>query len=290
MTPLRPLAALVVFVLAGLVMAPVSSARAQEPLVAAASDLQFALVELAEAFEADTGLSVRLVTGSSGSFARQIRQGAPFELFLSADEAYVLDLARDGHLRDEGVLYAIGRLALLVPDGSPIPLDGPEGLATALAEGRVRRFAIANPEHAPYGARAEEWLRHHGLWEAIQPRLVFGENVSQAAQFALSGSAEGGIVAWSLLRSPVLSSRGRHRLLDETGHAPLRQRMALTRRAGPAAERFYHWLQSPAARDILARHGFELPAPAEGAMPAEPAEPPHPTPPAGAVAPSPAAG
>lgn len=286
MRPFRPLAAVLALLVSALAMG--SASRASEPLVAAASDLQFALAELVDAFQADTGRSVRVVTGSSGNFARQIRQGAPFELFLSADEAYVLDLARDGHLRDEGVLYAIGRLALLVPDGSPISLDdGPEGLATALAEGRVRRFAIANPEHAPYGARAEEWLRHHGLWETIRPRLVFGENVSQAAQFALSGSAEGGIVAWSLLHSPVLSSRGRHRLLDEAGHAPLRQRMALTRRAGPAAERFYRWLQSPAAREVLARHGFALPASEAGA---EPAAPVRQAPAPGAVDPPVAAG
>lgn len=286
MRPFRPLAAVLALLVSALAMG--SASRASEPLVAAASDLQFALAKLVDAFQADTGRSVRVVTGSSGNFARQIRQGAPFELFLSADEAYVLDLARDGHLRDEGVLYAIGRLALLVPDGSPISLDdGPEGLATALAEGRVRRFAIANPEHAPYGARAEEWLRHHGLWETIRPRLVFGENVSQAAQFALSGSAEGGIVAWSLLHSPVLSSRGRHRLLDEAGHAPLRQRMALTRRAGPAAERFYRWLQSPAAREVLARHGFALPASEAGA---EPAAPVRQAPAPGAVDPPVAAG
>jgi molybdate transport system substrate-binding protein len=232
----------------------------EAPVVAAASDLQFAVEKIAAAFDRETGRTVRLAFGSSGNFARQIRQGAPFELYLSADEDYVLDLARDGFTRDEGTLYAIGRIVMMAPHGSPLEVDGTlASLAAALGEGRITRFAIANPEHAPYGKRAEEALRHKGLWEAIQPRLVLGENVSQAAQFAASGNAEGGIIAYSLALAPQLAARGRFELIPEDWHAPLRQRMVLLKDAGPVAERFYDYLQQPAARQMLAQYGFVLP-------------------------------
>lgn len=241
---------------------PAGRARAEAgPLVAAAADLAFALEEIAGLFRAADGGPVRLVFGSSGNFARQIRQGAPFELFLSADEEFVLELARDGFTRDAGVPYAVGRIVLLVPHGSPLAADGTlADLARALGEGRLERFAIANPEHAPYGRRAEEALRHRGLWEAIRPKLVLGENVGQAAQFVTSGNAQGGIVAWSLAVAPQVAARTAHALIPEAWHAPLRQRMALTRRAGPVAERFFAFLQGRAAGAVFARAGFRLPA------------------------------
>jgi len=235
-------------------------AEARPPLVAAASDLQFALEELAYAFRKEAGESVRVVAGSSGNFTRQILQGAPFELFFSADEDYVMQLARAEATRGQGVLYAIGRIALLLPRASPLAADGTlEDLRAALAARRITRFAIANPEHAPYGKRAEEALRHVGLWEAIRPRLVLGENVSQAAQFAASGNVEGGIVAYSLALSPKIAATTRHALIPEAWHSPLRQRMVLTTKAGPVAERFHAFVQQRTAREILARHGFALP-------------------------------
>jgi molybdate transport system substrate-binding protein len=236
-------------------------ARAEEaPVIAAAADLKFALEEIARTFAAETGLVVAPTFGSSGNFARQIRQGAPFQMFLSADETYVLDLARDSFARNEGTLYAVGRIALIVPHASPLAADGTlDDLAKALTEGRVTRFAIANPEHAPYGRRAEEALRHRGLWDAIAPRLVFGENVSQAAQFATSANAEGGIIAYSLALSPQVSSRGRFALIPAEWHSPLNQRMVLLKTAGSVAERFYRYVQEPQARAILARYGFVLP-------------------------------
>lgn len=233
---------------------------AEPPLVAAAADLQFALADIAERFTRDTGQQVKLVFGSSGNFARQIRQGAPFSIYLSADEAYVLELARDGFTRDEGMLYAIGRIVLKVPKGSPLALDGTlEDLARAIGDGRLKRFAIANPEHAPYGKRAEEALRHKGIWEAIRPYLVFGENVSQAAQFATSGNAQGGIIAYSLALSPKLKALGAHALIPAEWHEPLRQRMVRLRDAGPVADRFYAYLREEPAREIFRRYGFVLP-------------------------------
>lgn len=256
----RTLAALLFLALAAVPASPDTARAGAPPIAAAASDLQFALAEAARAFREETGAEVKLSFGSSGNFARQIRQGAPYGLYLSADEDYVLALARDGLLRDEGALYAVGRIALVVPRGSPLAPDGTLGdLGAALEAGRVNRFAIANPEHAPYGARAREALEHAGLWDAVRDRLVFGENVSQAAQFAASGSASGGIVAYSLALTPQMEERAAHALIPADWHKPLRQRMALLKDAGPEAERFYNWLQTPPAREILRRHGFTLP-------------------------------
>jgi molybdate transport system substrate-binding protein len=244
--------------IATLAFAP--AARADAPVIAAASDLQFALAEIADAFEAETGEAVELTFGSSGNFARQIRQGAPYEMYLSADERFVLDLHADGFTRDEGVPYALGRIVIFTPHGAPLEADGQlDDLAAALEENRVTRFAIANPEHAPYGLAAEQALRHRGLWDAITPALVLGENVSQAAQFAATGNTDGGIIAYSLALSAPVAARGSFDLIPEAWHAPLRQRMVLLDGAGPVAERFQAYLQTPPARDILRRYGFELP-------------------------------
>jgi molybdate transport system substrate-binding protein len=245
--------------------APASTSAAgaadSPPLVAAASDLKFALDEILDGFRAGTGLDVRVTYGSSGNFARQIEQGAPFELFMSADEAFVERLAARGLTRDRGVLYAIGRIVIYAPRGSPLTPDaGLRGLARRLADGSAGRIAIANPEHAPYGRAAEQALRRLGLWESVTPRLVLGENVAQAAQFARSGNAEGGIVAYSLALAPPLRDSGTFALLPEPLHAPLRQRMVLLSAASPAAVRLYDYLQSPPARGVFVRYGFTLPA------------------------------
>lgn len=237
------------------------SARAEAPNVAAAADLKFALSEIAAGYEKETGKAIKLSFGSSGNFARQIPQGAPFELFLSADEDYILKLAAEGLMQGEGRLYAIGRIALIVPAGSKLLADSElKDLVAAVADGRIQRFAIANPEHAPYGRAARAALQRAGVWEKLQGKLVLGENVAQAAQFATSGSAQGGIVAWSLARSPEVARLGTAALIPESWHPPLRQRMALTRKAGDEARRFYDYLQQPAARAVFERYGFSLPA------------------------------
>jgi molybdate transport system substrate-binding protein len=239
---------------------PVGSIASSAPLVAAASDLQFALDEIRSRFQRDTGITVRVTYGSSGNLARQIEQGAPFELFLSADEAFVDALAGRGLTRDRGELYAVGRIVLFAPHGSPLKADADfAGLRQALERGRIQRFAIANPEHAPYGRAAQEALQRQGLWAQIEPKLVLGENVSQAAQFASSGSAQGGIFAYSLALAPELAARGNYVLIPADRHAPLRQRMVLLRNAGDTAKVFYAFVQTPAARAIFRKYGFVLP-------------------------------
>lgn len=235
--------------------------RAQEaPTVAAAADLKFALEEIATAFRTAQQQEVKLTFGSSGNFARQIAQGAPFQMFMSADEDFVFQLAEKGLTVDRGTLYAIGGIVLFARHGSPLTPDADmRDLRAALAEGRIKRFAIANPEHAPYGRAAEEALRHVGLWDAIQPVLVFGENASQAMQFASSGSAQGGIVPYSLSLAPAIQPLGTFALLPETWHQPLRQRMVLLRNAGETAQAFYAFVQQPPARTVFRRYGFVLP-------------------------------
>jgi molybdate transport system substrate-binding protein len=230
------------------------------PTVAAAADLQFALEEVAGRFEQETGQKIRLVFGSSGTFTAQLLQGAPFHLFMSADEAFVFRLADAGRTRDRGRLYAFGRIGIMVPHGSPLKADpGLEDLAAALKDGRLKRFAIANPEHAPYGARAREALTALGLWDSIRPKLVYGENIAQAAQFATSGSAQGGIIALSLARAPGVASLGSFALLPERLHRPLAQRMVLLKDAPPAIVAFHDHLATPPAQAVLARYGFTSP-------------------------------
>ena len=241
-------------------MAPASVRSSEMPIIGAASDLQFALAEITEAFRNDTGHEVVLTFGSSGNLARQIRQGAPYEVYLSADETFVLDLAKDGFTRDDGRPYAEGRIVIIVPHGSPLKADGSfDDLKKALADGRLAKFAIANPDHAPYGKRAKEALRHAGVWDAVRPKIVLGENVAQAAQFATSSNTEGGIIAHSLALSPKVSALGAFDLVPKDWHSPLRQRMVLLNDAGPVAEVFYSYLQQNTARAILRKHGFVIP-------------------------------
>jgi molybdate transport system substrate-binding protein len=242
-------------------LVPIAQSRAQEaPVIAAAADLKFALEDVAAKFKADTGKEVRLNFGSSGNFVQQLQQGAPFQMFLSADEGFVFQLADAGKTIDRGTLYAEGRIVLFAPKGSSLKPDaGFNDLRAALAGGRIQRFAIANPEHAPYGRAAQQALQGQGLWEAIQPKLVLGENVAQAAQFATSGSAQGGIFAYSLAISPEVSSLGTYVLIPSDWHAPLQQRMVLMKNAGAVAKAFYAYVQAPSARAVFRKYGFLLP-------------------------------
>ena len=231
------------------------------PTIAAASDLKFALDELAVTFQKQTGKSVRITYGSSGNFFQQISQNAPFEIFMSADEDFVFKLAEKNLTLDRGALYATGRIVLFAPKNSKLKADDQmSDLRRALADGRLKKFAMANPEHAPYGRAAMEALKRADLWSQIEPKLVLGENVSQAAQFALSGSTDGGIFAYSLALAPVIGNGGNYVLIPESMHAPLRQRMVLTKKASDTAREFYAHMQAAAARDVFKRYGFVLPS------------------------------
>ncbi|WP_338072041.1 molybdate ABC transporter substrate-binding protein [Billgrantia bachuensis] len=225
--------------------------------IAAASDLRFALEEILETFAADhPEHPVEIVYGSSGRFRSQIENGAPFDLYFSADIAYPRALEEAGHAASEVIPYAEGRIVLW-SDG----LDASELTLDSLRDERFRRIAIANPRHAPYGARAREALIASGLWETLEPRLVFGENIAHTMQLVQSGAAEVGIIALALARNPAMLDRGSYYLIDEALHAPLEQGFIITRHGGdhPTAKLFAEAMQSPEARDIMRAYGFVLP-------------------------------
>ena len=244
--------------LAALLIMAFSAMAAEEPAIAAAADLNAAMPELVAQFTRVSGKSVKVTYGSSGNFAQQIQNGAPFEVFLSADEAYVSKLDAAGKTDGKGALYATGRIGLFEPSDSPIKADFAD-LGAALQDGRLQKFAIANPEHAPYGRAAQEALTHAGLWDAIRSHLVLGENVGQATQFATSGSAQGGIIPLSLALTPQVKAAGTFALIPADWHKPLRQRVVLVKGAGETARAFYAFLQTAEARTVLTRYGFILP-------------------------------
>jgi molybdate transport system substrate-binding protein len=232
--------------------------------VAAASDLKFALTNLAKRFTAISGIEIDLQFGSSGNIAQQIQQGLPVDLFLSADESYVLTLAKteltQGGVQDSGAQYATGRIALMLSKNSAFQLPKNEAEARLTLQNQlksIRKFAIANPEHAPYGRAAKEALQNLGLWEQLQPKLVLGDNISQATQFVTSGAAQAGITALSLALAPEVSGQsGGYWLLPAGLHTPLKQRMVILKSAHPTARALFDYLQTPAAKAVLAKYGF----------------------------------
>ncbi len=228
--------------------------------IAAASDLKFALAHAVGSFEPQNGVKVELSFGSSGNFARQILQGLPVDIFMSADEDWAFKVANaglsHGGSADRGVVYAQGRLALLVPSASSISLD-PQLKGLQAQWPSVRKFAIANPALAPYGRAAQQALQKLGLWTTVQPQLVIGENVAQATQFVAAGAAQAGITALSLAVAPEVSALTRHLALPAQLHAPLSQRMVLLKGASASAQALYSHLQTAQISDLLKNHGFD---------------------------------
>jgi molybdate transport system substrate-binding protein len=238
---------------------PILSA-AEIPVIAAASNLKFALEEITIAFHQETGKSLRISYSSSGNLTRQIQQGGPFELFLSANAHYVEQLYQQHKTLDRGQVFALGRLALLTYIASSLKLDVQlNGLKQALQSRQLQRIAIANPKHAPFGIAAREALQKQQLWHSILPHLILGENVAQATQFASSGAAQVGLVSYSLALAPALKNRVRYLLIPSSLHQPLQQTAVLLNNAGDTANLFFHYLQQEKARGILARHGYTLP-------------------------------
>jgi molybdate transport system substrate-binding protein len=233
-----------------------SPAGAQDVTVAAASDLQVALPEVLARFERATGFRVQAVFGSSGNIATQIQNGAPYDVFLSADIAYPRRLIELGlAARDALAAYARGRLVLWTRNDSAVDVEhGVKGLSAAA----VRRIAIANPAHAPYGRAAVAALRHEGVYDRVRSRLVLGENISQAAQFAESGNADVGVIALSLAVGPALKTAGRYVEVPAAFHPPIEQgAIWLTRAKNPAAaRRFVQFLQEPSTAAYLGSMGF----------------------------------
>jgi len=234
-----------------------ATGRAADPpglTIFGAADLAFVLQELRPRFEKIVGVKVTLVLGSTGNLARQIEHGAPADLFFAANESFVDDLvARGAVIPQTRTLYAQGRIVLATPR-----VFGPR-LADlrALAEPKVRRVAIANPQHAPYGKAAEEALRKVGVWDAVRPKLVYGENIRHTLQFLQTGAADAGIVALSVANVPEIEWVP----IDSALHAPLNQVVAVVRRSArpEIALAFIQYVNGPEGRPIMKRYGFRLP-------------------------------
>jgi molybdate transport system substrate-binding protein len=248
--------------LAALLLASTSlQAHAEKITIAAAADLKFAMDEIVTTFrESHPGAEVEVIYGSSGKFHTQIQQGAPYDLYFSADIAFPRELDKAGLASSEVKPYAFGRIVLWSAS-----LDASRMSLQDLTAPAITRIAIANPKHAPYGKRAEEALRASGLWEKVESKLVYGENIAHAAQFVQSGNAQVGIIALALALNPELASRGGHWLIPENLHEPLEQGFIITRRAAgnALANSFSAYMGSQPAREVMTRYGFILP-PAAG--------------------------
>jgi molybdate transport system substrate-binding protein len=233
------------------------SAQAERFTIAAASDLRFALDEIIELYRKQhPDHEVEVIYGSSGKMTTQIINGAPYDLFFSADIAFPERLKAEGLTATDPAVYAIGRIVIWsnTLDASQLTL---EDLAT---HHRIRRIAIAQPAHAPYGLRAQEAMEAAGVWEAVQPRLVFGENIAHAAQMVESGAANVGIIALSLAKFPALATHP-HYLIDDAMHEPLTQGYIVTKRGGEKAAvmNFARYMETDGAHAVMEKYGFIMP-------------------------------
>ena len=237
-----------------------SLSATQSLTIAAAADLSTALPEIAAHYEKQTGVDVKLSFGSSGNLTTQIENGAPFDIFLSADEDYPNQLIAK-NLADKSTLYryAVGRLVLWTPNGI-VPDLQKVGIMALLAPS-IKKIAIANPEHAPYGRAAEAALKYFALYDQIASKLVLGENVSQATQFVASGNAQAGLIPLAHALSPALQGKGQYWTVPLDAYPVLNQAaVVLTRsKQQPAARKFLEFLRTPEATSLLTRYGFTLP-------------------------------
>ena len=237
------------------------AALAQSPArikIAAASNLKFVLADLTSQYKQQTGVQVDVNLGASGNLARQILQGLPVEQFISADEVWVAELAKAGHTQDAGQRYATGRLALIVPKSSTLPLaQGLAAVVRAMKPGD--KFAIANPALAPYGVAAVVALQRSGVGALPANQKVQGDNIGQATQFVATGAAQAGITALALAQAPEIAQSVQVLPLPTDLHAPLHQRMVLLKSAGAAAADWHRFLLSPPAQAVFVRHGYALP-------------------------------
>jgi molybdate transport system substrate-binding protein len=234
-----------------------TTAHGEKITVAAAADLKFAMDEIVTGFNKNhPGDEVQVVYGSSGKFHTQIQQGAPYDLFFSADIGFARELVKQGQAASEVKPYAVGRIVLWSAD-----MDASKMTLASLTDPRITKIAIANPKHAPYGKRAEEALRSLGLWDKLQPKLVFGENIAQTAQYVQSGNAQVGIIALALAVNPELAKKGGNYLIPDNLHNPLEQGYVITKLGAnkPLAKKFADYMGSKQARSTMTRYGFVLP-------------------------------
>jgi molybdate transport system substrate-binding protein len=237
----------------------VQSAPEQTLTIAAAADLVFCLDVLNRDFkDAHPGIDLKVSSGSSGNFFAQIETGAPFDVFLSADMKYPRDLVKAGFAEEKTLTpYALGRIVLWTTWPGVNLAGGLDRLRAA----EIKKIAIANPDHAPYGRAAKEALEHEKLWDAVQSKLVIGENIAQTAQFVQTGNVDAGIVALSLVLAPTNKGVGKYIEIPDAFHAPLEQGLVITRHGkdNPLAAEYLEFLRSKAARITFDAYGFRLP-------------------------------
>ena len=236
-----------------------SMATAQEITVAAAADMSAALPELVSAYTKETGQAVKLSFGASGNLTNQIRNGAPFDLFFSADQDYPQQLIKEElAAKDTLYRYAVGRLVMWVPNDSPLDLSK-LGIK-ALLDPSVKKISIANPATAPYGRAAAAALRHFEIYDQVSSRLVVGENISQAAQFVESGNAQAGLIALSHALAPAMKDKGRYWVVPLEAYPTLNQAVVVLSKSKQqdAARKFLEFLRSPEANSLLTKYGFSL--------------------------------
>lgn len=239
-----------------------ATAHAEKITVAAAADLKFAMDEIVTLYRAaNPGDEVGVVYGSSGKFHTQIQQGAPYDVFFSADIGFPRELVTVGLAASEVKPYAFGRIVLWSAS-----LDATKMTLSNLTDPKITRIAIANPKHAPYGKRAEEALKTAGVWDKVEPKLVYGENIAQTAQYVQTGNAQVGIIALSLAINPELATKGGYGLIPENLHQPLEQGYVITKRAAgnPLAKRFADYMATKPARAVMTKYGFVLPGEVAG--------------------------
>ena len=233
-----------------------SGSFAQTLRVAVAANAQFVMESLGEAFQKQSGVTIESIVSSSGKLTTQIQQGAPFDVFLSADMDYPRTLHRQGLTTTEPVVYAYGSLVLWTSGELPLSAD-----LRILQDPAVRHIAVANPATAPYGAAAVSLLKHRKMLDLIQPRLVYAESIAQVNQYVLSGAAEVGITAKSVVLDPALKGRGHWIDLPPPGYSPISQGVVVLKRTDQpkAAGQFIQFLRSPAARRLLQQYGYRIP-------------------------------
>jgi molybdate transport system substrate-binding protein len=236
-----------------------AESAAREINVAAAADLSSALQEVATNYEKHTGVVVKLSFGASGALTQQIQNGAPFDIFFSADMDYPKHLIAAGQGESATLYrYAVGRLVLWVPKDSPLDVEH-KGM-DVLLDPSVKKIAMANPRHAPYGRAAEATLKRYGLYEKVNNRLVLGENISQAAQFVESGNAQVGFVALAHAMAPAMQGKGRYWMVPADAYPPLDQGVLLISRSPHRqdAAAFLEYMKTAEVAEVLKRYGFSL--------------------------------
>ena len=232
-------------------------AHAQASFVVVAANMKDAFIEIQNQFQKENKGELKVIYGSSGNFASQIMNGAPFHLFISADEQYPLELFKKGKTVNEGAVYAIGKLALIANKGKGITLDdSKDKIADAIR--KANKIALAKPELAPYGRASVEYLKANNLWELANSKIVYADNIAMAAMFVTTGSADIGFTALSIARSPSVAKQISSVELTE-GYQSIKQRMVLIKNPTPDAIQLYEFMQSPKAKEILRSFGYQTP-------------------------------